>query len=362
MKKSLVSFVILLLAISVSGQSQTCSSCGGSGQCNSCYGGVDRENCSRCGGSGRCWRCYGTGRVAGDLLDAIGDGLKGQSRSASGANNAATYIVIDGKKYKKSQGNKKFTVRMPQQGKHKVVYENGDTYVGFFRNGKQHGKGTYTSEGNLVITGTYVNGILNGKGKIVYANGSSYEGDFKGGDFDGHGTLIDSYGTYVGEFKQGRKHGYGTLTGTNKFVGTFSDDYFVDGTIYKYNGDKYEGTMDLNGFIKGKYTYADGRVYEGEYWRDFPKGQGVMLFPNGDKYVGRIGTDGLAWGEGRYYWKNGDEYRGEFKKGQKWGKGRKYNTDFTYVEGTWNADGIILGTYKKGQWKYNEVSEKVVVK
>lgn len=43
-------------------------------------------------------------------------------------------------------------------GKQKKIYKNGDTYEGFFVNGKREGKGVY-----------------------IYQNGDKYEGEFKRG-------------------------------------------------------------------------------------------------------------------------------------------------------------------------------------
>ena len=104
----------------------------------------------------------------------------------------------------------------------------GDTYVGSFKNGVPHGKGTYTySDG-----ATYVGGFLNGK--------ESGEGIF---NCWVHGA------TYVGSFKNSKKHGFG---------------------VYNYpNGDLYEGYWrdgKKNG--EGTYTYKDGKINLGVFKDD----------------------------------------------------------------------------------------------
>ena len=42
---------------------------------------------------------------------------------------------------------------------------------------------------------------------------------------------------------------------------------------------------------KGKLTFADGRVYEGDFRGGKRDGQGTMVFPNGNKYIGQWAND-----------------------------------------------------------------------
>lgn len=36
----------------------------------------------------------------------------------------------------------------------------------------------------------------------------------------------------------------------------------------------------------GKYTYADGTIYQGQWDHDQRKGKGKLIFPNGDTFDG----------------------------------------------------------------------------
>lgn len=51
----------------------------------------------------------------------------------------------------------------------------------------------------------------------------------------------------------------------------------------------------------GKYTYADGSIYQGQWDHDQRKGKGKLLFTNGDTFEGLFeeqAQEGLAkWGE-----------------------------------------------------------------
>ena len=70
------------------------------------------------------------------------------------------------------------------------TYSDGAKYVGEFKNGKQHGHGTYT-----------------------YLYGDKYVGEFSNGKRHGKGTMTYSSGMkYIGAWKDGREHGQGTKT------------------------------------------------------------------------------------------------------------------------------------------------------
>ena len=91
--------------------------------------------------------------------------------------------------------------------------------------------------------------------KIVFPNGETYVGEVESGKPHGQGTWTSPIGEkYVGEFKKGKKHGQGTWTspigwgeegicytskcrpGHVKFVGEFKDDKMWNGTRFKKHG------------------------------------------------------------------------------------------------------------------------------
>ena len=79
----------------------------------------------------------------------------------------------------------------------------GDKYVGEFKDNKFHGQGTYT-----------------------YADGQKYVGEWKDDKGHGQGTYTRADGAkYVGEFKDGQPHGQGTYTWSNgiKFSGKWEN-------------------------------------------------------------------------------------------------------------------------------------------
>ncbi|MCU0847137.1 MAG: hypothetical protein MUD12_04550 [Spirochaetes bacterium] len=152
-----------------------------------------------------------------------------------------------------------------------LTFDNGNKYVGEFKNGKQHGQGTLlSSDGKTIQKGTWLNGVFfgvctagncingqgsfttidgskfigqwkNGKpnGQMTYTNtvGDKYIGQYKDGVRNGKGTFIDHYGdSYVGQWKDGKYNGQGELTNPNgKYVGQFKDGKrHGQGTLYIY--------------------------------------------------------------------------------------------------------------------------------
>jgi len=82
---------------------------------------------------------------------------------------------------------------------------------------------------------------------ILQYTGSSYDGEYKNGRLEGKGKYnFPTETKYEGEMKDGMFHGKGVL-------------YFP-------NGSRYEATWENGIAIEGKYTFADGLVYDEENW------------------------------------------------------------------------------------------------
>ena len=84
------------------------------------------------------------------------------------------------------------------EGNGKFIHENGDYYIGQFRNNLANGKGTeYDVFGVIIYEGDFVDDVRNGDGKLFYENGSYYIGGFKNGERDGDGEEFDKDGKMV---------------------------------------------------------------------------------------------------------------------------------------------------------------------
>ena len=141
-----------------------------------------------------------------------------------------------------------------------INFNNGDKYVGEWKDNKSHGQGTFTW------------------GKDTEWAGEKYVGEFKDNKRHGQGTYTYANGDkYVGEFKDGKCHGQGTYTfGINsewagdKYVGEHKDNEFHGQGTYTYaSGDKYVGEWkDGDQYGQGIYTYPDGREERGYHMND----------------------------------------------------------------------------------------------
>ncbi|MGT2935024.1 MORN repeat-containing protein [Streptococcus castoreus] len=84
-------------------------------------------------------------------------------------------------------------------------------------------------QGRIRYTGYVVNHRMNGEGKLVFPNGDTYIGSFRNGVFEGEGTFTASTGwSYKGQFHKGQANGKGVLKAKNAKVykGTFKQGIF----------------------------------------------------------------------------------------------------------------------------------------
>jgi hypothetical protein len=229
------------------------------------------------------------------------------------------------------------------------TWASGDTYVGEFKDNKQHGQGTYTWASGNKYVGEWKDNNRHGQGTYTHGKGEwegdKYVGEYKYGKKHGQGTYTAANGDkYVGEYKYDKKHGQGinTWASGNKYVGEWKDGKIHGQGILTYvkgefGGDKYVGEWkDGNRHGQGTKTWANGDKYVGEWKDNDMHGQGTKTWANGDKYVG----EWLGWkdrhGQGTKTWANGDKYVGEWKYDYKW-QGAEYN-----------ASGELLGMLSDG--------------
>ena len=206
-----------------------------------------------------------------------------------------------------------------------------------------HGYGKlYNKNGELIYEGEFKNGKRHGKGKLkVDIDGKVlfYEGEFENGElketfriydvaldendkYTGYGKLYNDKSEliYAGEFKNGKFHGRGIEKKT--WYDTVKKKVFFNGNfkngIVTETFEIYDGALDEN----GKYT-GYGKLYDGE--------------------IGKL------------------IYEGEFKNGQRHGKGKEYSDDGKVVyEGAYKNGSRKKGTYAlhegyyfKGTFKNN---------
>ena len=162
-------------------------------------------------------------------------------------------------------------------------------------------------------------GILTpSEGNLVWENGDSYEGGFTKCKYDGNGFLNEGKICYQGEFTDGQKNGYG----------------FYRSSEYEYEGNWVNEKEEGKG--KGKKTYWNGRILEGDWVNGCFTGNGKEIFGK-STYTGSFHNE-LFHGYGKLIVENIGYYEGEWNYGKKHGKGTmKFEGDRVY-EGEWVDD------------------------
>ena len=119
------------------------------------------------------------------------------------------------------------------------------------------------------------------------------------------------------------------------------------------------------GFKNGThdYTYADGRVYRGQWLEMQPSGQGTMTWPDGKKYVGQWKM-GNPNGQGTFTQPHGGSAIGEWKNGGAWNavcKNFRFDNEHeytgNYTSGKIEGQGTLF--FYSGKFKGNKYVGKL---
>ena len=156
----------------------------------------------------------------------------------------------------------------------------------------------------------WIEGLPNGEGTYKWVDGGTYQGEFLAGLKSGKGTLRLGEIFYKGDFINDKYHGEGRLVvkGEYEYVGEFSNGEFHG---------------------KGIIRYENGKTFNGEFNNGKKVGEGVLTIKHGEdgpeeKYVGEF-QDDYYHGFGKYTFKDGSVYEGNWDRGKKSGKGTFFN-------------------------------------
>lgn len=110
--------------------------------------------------------------------------------------------------------------------------ERGAKYVGEFRDGRYHGRGTYTLPGGTKYIGEFQVGKYHGQGTYTRPGGTTYVGEFQDGRYHGQGSLTSSAGErYIGEFRHDKQNGRGVRVAANG--ATLESGHWEDGKLIR---------------------------------------------------------------------------------------------------------------------------------
>ena len=200
----------------------------------------------------------------------------------------------------------------------KIKFENG-YYEGFSKNGKREGYGMYLWEGVGKYIGNWKAGIQTGFGFYLPNNGDQYVGYYKDGKMNGKGYSAEEGTWTYGLFENGE----------------------VTTEYHFYNNDIETGCVAGDCENKyGRYVFESGGAFTGF----FESGHfvfGDYKFPNGDKYTGEFNSDNQFEGLGRMFFKSGSYYGGNWKNGERSGKGYYLNDNKEEFIGEWSKGELI---------------------
>lgn len=186
----------------------------------------------------------------------------------------------------------------------------------------------------------------------------AYEGQTNAeGKPDGYGKKIfPSCGEYEGDWEDGLRHGQGTQT-------------LPSG--YRYSGGWRKNTKQGQANIT--WPLLEGmpsrKSYSGNVCRGFFCGEGKLITPDGDTYVG-----GFDFGKysriGKLTRANGDTFEGSFYQGQLQGFGTQKFADGSMFQGEFlggnrHGPGKLIeadGKVTEGIWRYGESPELLAAK
>jgi hypothetical protein len=211
-----------------------------------------------------------------------------------------------------------------------------------------NGSGSFRFSNGDLYSGEYKNGSQVGTGVYKWNNGDVYTGNFYNGQFDGYGLLKYASGQIdEGIWKNGVLVNNYEKPKTNELKSASSQNSEL---IINKQEPELVGCVSgdcVNGY--GKYYFSNGDYYKGDYVNGYRTGKGFYKWSNGNQYEGEF-LYSTQNGKGIFNWNNGDKYEGDFVNNflQGFGLYSFYNGD--------KYEGDFVSGVKQGQGKYTYAS------
>jgi len=238
----------------------------------------------------------------------------------------------------------------------KAVFIGGNIYEGTFSNGVMHGRGLYKWTNGTQFEGDFVCNKIKGYGRYQWPDDSFYEGDVIDGIRHGVGIFKTSHGvSYSGEWKNGSRHGKAIMNFSNDswYKGDWVDNVRQGWGIRRYkSGNEYEGEW-MHDKRHGEGTMrwiTSNETYSG-MWKDgiqhgfgshtwflqrVPGTQYLMR----NEYIGEF-CNSFRQGEGKFYFASGAVYSGNWYKNKKQGWGKFIFKNGRVFEGLFENDHMV---------------------
>jgi hypothetical protein len=234
------------------------------------------------------------------VLFFVSPSLMGQCTKGNCSNGEGTYIFKSGSKF----------VGTFKDGRiHKfgtLYFSDGRIYKGQWANQRRHGVGVMKFLDGSIYSGSFVENKKEGKGRMTMANGDIIEGKWENDKLHGRGFI-----TYASGQKRMLTWNFGQLIGETNAESSNAVLASTTSTEPAKKPQKAENLLNCNrvncGNNTGRYTYRDGSYYEGEFLNGLPQGDGICYYSNGDRYEGGW-ENNAPEGEGVMYFASGTVY------------------------------------------------------
>ena len=216
-----------------------------------------------------------------------------------------------------------------RDGNGRAVFANGDMYAGEWARGLMHGRGVYTYKSGIVYRGEFSRGRIDGRGTAHYPDGAIYAGEWAGNRKHGEGQLVLPSGkTIRGRWSEGRQvetdfadpEAVGIASAAaGRPAATTPGRPRVEPAVADAADAVTEALRDCNAVYcadgRGRYVYRDGTTYTGEFEEGRPTGFGSVAYANGDSYEGEWADNGPD-GDGTYVFRAGNRVAGKWRLGK----------------------------------------------
>ncbi|MBF0180299.1 MAG: hypothetical protein HQM03_09770 [Magnetococcales bacterium] len=240
-------------------------------------------------------------------------------------------------------------------------FDNGEEYVGEWRNGQRHGIGTYTFLNGEKYRGDWRDDRMEGKGVFHYQDGARYDGEWRNNQRHGQGSLIQANGDkYVGHWRNDKKFGPGTrYLMFADFLASQQQTRDLEAQRARAEEEQAKQAQQSRLTIEQAIRQGQTGCVQG----DCENGKGVYIYSSGDYYSGDW-AEGNRQGQGIYVFKPGDYYTGSWYLNQKHGQGSYvFKSGQRYDGGWWlnkkHGQGTITfanGIRQRGQWDNGEMA------
>ncbi|CAD8121332.1 unnamed protein product [Paramecium sonneborni] len=141
-------------------------------------------------------------------------------------------------------------------GRARMIYPNGDYFVGNFLNNIANGLGKFVNS-KKQVSGFWLNNKLTGEGTEIRKNGTIYKGQFSEGKIQGIGQFeYANKCIYRGNVCKGKMHGKGELifNDNTRYIGEFKSNC-IQGR------GNYEATVSIAGWFHSKFENQTLFIY-----------------------------------------------------------------------------------------------------